>query len=468
MPPGRRAPSGPLPCSGLVFVRSRLVGRVLIAVLVAALAAVLAVGPRPGLAGTSPYPAGYGPAADRLFSPFRIPAEALHEPLYLVLNVAACRLYVYRDGSLVRTYPTTVGRPGEPTPLGRFWIISKRVNPTWYPPDRPPVPPGPSNPLGTRWMGFTWWGHGFHGTNTPWLIGRPGSAGCVRLYNEDAEELFEMVRIGTPGVGLYEPVELADHGPEAGLVLGLHLDIYSRAGDYGAFVADRLALAGRELPPEVLEALVEAVFRYRAVVWDTVSPVTLDGRPLASDIVSVGQPPDDDEPRVWVRAFGEHLGLPVGWDAAGGRPTLAGRPVPGCAFVGGRAYARIGDLAEAAGIPLDWTFQVSLPAAGEDLVRRALAITRPFAVYVDGMPLAARALRLESGLHLPVRAVAAALGLPVHWDAERRAVLVAGCEVAASVVDGASYLLLDDFLAFLEGRLAVSVTVTENGVFIRR
>jgi L,D-transpeptidase ErfK/SrfK len=80
----------------------------------------------------------------------------------------------------------------------------KWVNPTWYPPTQDawarglkPVPPGPNNPLGTRWMGLSAPGVGIHGTDEPASIGYSASHGCIRMQVPDAEWLFAHVEIGT-------------------------------------------------------------------------------------------------------------------------------------------------------------------------------------------------------------------------------------------------------------------------------
>jgi lipoprotein-anchoring transpeptidase ErfK/SrfK len=103
----------------------------------------------------------------------------------------------------VRTFGVAVGQPAWPTPLGRFTIRSKQRNPWWYPPNQPwaagasPVPPGPGNPLGTRWMGLSIGGIGIHGTYNPGSIGTAASHGCIRMHISESEWLFERVRIGT-------------------------------------------------------------------------------------------------------------------------------------------------------------------------------------------------------------------------------------------------------------------------------
>jgi hypothetical protein len=60
------------------------------------------------------------------------------------------------------------------------------------------VAAGPANPLGTRWMGLGYKGYGIHGTNMPLSIGKAASHGCIRMRNQDVEDLFERVQIGDP------------------------------------------------------------------------------------------------------------------------------------------------------------------------------------------------------------------------------------------------------------------------------
>lgn len=104
----------------------------------------------------------------------------------------------------VRTFRIAVGAPAFPTPRGRFTIVDKQVDPWWYPPDsdwaegEEPVPPGPSNPLGTRWMGFDRDQIGIHGTPNAGSLGSYASHGCIRMAIGSAEWLFERVSVGTP------------------------------------------------------------------------------------------------------------------------------------------------------------------------------------------------------------------------------------------------------------------------------
>jgi lipoprotein-anchoring transpeptidase ErfK/SrfK len=95
----------------------------------------------------------------------------------------------------LRVYATAVGAPHSPSPAGSFTIVQRIPDPTWYTKGRI-VPPGKSNPLGTRWLGLSIKGYGIHGTNAPSSIGRNASHGCIRMRNRDVEQLFELMDVG--------------------------------------------------------------------------------------------------------------------------------------------------------------------------------------------------------------------------------------------------------------------------------
>jgi hypothetical protein len=121
----------------------------------------------------------------------------------IVIHRGSNRLHLYRGMRPWRVFPVATGQPSYPTPLGRFSIVVKWRNPWWYPPASPwaqglkPIPPGPGNPLGTRWMGLSAPGVGIHGTPDAASIGYSASHGCIRMRIPDAEWLFRHVRIGT-------------------------------------------------------------------------------------------------------------------------------------------------------------------------------------------------------------------------------------------------------------------------------
>lgn len=114
------------------------------------------------------------------------------------------RLLFFVDAKLVRWFGVATGQASYPTPLGEYEIVTLQRNPWWYPPPSPwaadsqPVPPGPGNPLGTRWMGISAPYVGIHGTPDAASIGYSASHGCIRMRIPDAEWLFRRVEVGTP------------------------------------------------------------------------------------------------------------------------------------------------------------------------------------------------------------------------------------------------------------------------------
>jgi lipoprotein-anchoring transpeptidase ErfK/SrfK len=122
----------------------------------------------------------------------------------VVIRRGSNRLYFYNGMRFVRRFPIATGQAVYPTPLGHFQVVVKWRDPWWYPPASPwaagssPIPPGPGNPLGTRWMGLSAPGVGIHGTPNAASVGYSASHGCIRMYIPDAEWLFVHVRVGTP------------------------------------------------------------------------------------------------------------------------------------------------------------------------------------------------------------------------------------------------------------------------------
>ena len=122
----------------------------------------------------------------------------------IVIRRSGNELRLYDGAKLVRTFGVATGQSIYPTPLGTWHIVDMQLNPWWRPPDSSwakglkPIPPGPGNPLGTRWMGLDAAGVGIHGTPDDASIGYSASHGCIRMHIPDAEWLFQHVRVGAP------------------------------------------------------------------------------------------------------------------------------------------------------------------------------------------------------------------------------------------------------------------------------
>ena len=129
-----------------------------------------------------------GLQADRIYVGQQItipgfpPVESI--PYSILVDLSERKLTLLLNEQVQKVYPVGVGRMLHDTPIGDFIIINKA--------------PNPGGPYGTMWMSLSKKGYGIHGTNDPSSIGKYVSLGCVRMYNQDVEELARTIPIGTP------------------------------------------------------------------------------------------------------------------------------------------------------------------------------------------------------------------------------------------------------------------------------
>ena len=143
---------------------------------------------------------------------FALPYEVLEPKVtekelgqVIVIKRDSKQLLFYNGLKLKRSFRVATGQSSYPTPVGKFEIVTKQRNPWWYPPQgsawaegASPIPPGPGNPLGTRWMGISAPYVGIHGTPDAASIGYSASHGCIRMLIPQVEWLFDRVDVGTP------------------------------------------------------------------------------------------------------------------------------------------------------------------------------------------------------------------------------------------------------------------------------
>jgi len=119
----------------------------------------------------------------------------------LVVKLAERRVYLYRGQTLQATYPIAVGKPGWTTPTGTFKVFNMVQNPGWTNPLTGTVQSqGNDTPLGSRWMAFWTDGVnqiGFHATLDRQSVGKAASHGCLRMYEEDAQALYNQIKLGS-------------------------------------------------------------------------------------------------------------------------------------------------------------------------------------------------------------------------------------------------------------------------------
>jgi L,D-transpeptidase ErfK/SrfK len=167
----------------------------------------------------------------------------------VVVNIPEMRLYYFppreKDEAqrTVVTLPVGLGREDWPTPVAKFKISGKTPNPTWVIPESIKkeriaekgwsedfIPGGsPDNPMGKYKIQLTLPMYAIHDTNNPWAVGRLVTHGCIRLYPEDIQQFYNVIRVGVPGEFVYQPVKI---GFLNGKVYAeVHEDIYGLVPD---------------------------------------------------------------------------------------------------------------------------------------------------------------------------------------------------------------------------------------------
>ena len=206
----------------------------------------------------------------------------------IVINTAAMRLYYFPkrqpgQKQVVYTHPIGIGKVGWATPEGTTRVVRKAKNPTWRPGagvraehkkngETLPavVPPGPDNPLGTRAMYLGWPTYLIHGTNKPAGVGLRSSHGCIRLYPEDVESIFEMIQAGEKVTVVNQPFVFGWHDGQ----------LYLQAFDVLEDDPRDWKKAQKKLLSRSLARRIQAELKARSetVNWDAVSLLAHDPR----------------------------------------------------------------------------------------------------------------------------------------------------------------------------------------------
>jgi len=326
------------------------------------------------------------------------------EPTGILVNVPARTLYWYEDGELIRSFPVGVGTASTQTPSGRYRVETMAVDPWWLPPSGgPPVPPGPSNPLGTRWIGFRG-GYGIHGNNNPASVGGVVSLGCVRMYGPDVEWLYEQVQIGTPVTVIYEPV-LIEYGPGGRRHLAVYPDVYGKGRPEPAQL-----LAELGLPADTVE--VTGPGHYLLDVT-----ADLSGRPLKAVM-------HRSRPYIEARPVAEQLHASLRWDA--GQVWLDGKAVP-AAVRDGVLYMDAEMAARLLGAAYRWQEE------------RGHFSLQGVPIYLNGRVISRRAVGAGRHVLVPLQEVAEQVGARVEWEAAGSLARVGGHSVPVIQLDGTAY-----------------------------
>jgi len=341
----------------------------------------------------------------------------------IVINIAARTLSLFAGERLVKEYPIAVGRSSSPSPLGEFRVIEKIVDPWWYPttPGMPPVPSGPENPLGYRWIGFADT-YGIHGTNAPWSIGTAASQGCIRMNETDVEELFPQVAVGTPVTIIYETINITKDD-QGNVYTSVHPDIYGHNTSTVARFRERLASIGAE--DLLTDAEIEELLRRESEKPQSIGKlvdVRLNSSPLTAkgvvykDVVYIPAAPI-------AQATGALLVL----NDRGGTLEWQGKAVPLMRRPAG-LYVRLWALQEMLG--MQCAFDENTNIASIEFIR----------VFFNGKLLSIRTQVIEGNLALPLQALLEAAGLKTDTNAHKSSYMIGGRELPILMFEGIPYL----------------------------
>jgi L,D-transpeptidase ErfK/SrfK len=171
------------------------------------------------------------------------------QPEGLVVNIPEMRLFDFTVEGGPEVFSLAIGDQADPSILGDFRVGKKREDPTWHVPESiraedpalpAQVPPGPDNPLGSRWMTIGSTSYGIHGTNVRWSIGREATHGCLRMYEDEIQRLYDRVHEGTRLQIVYEPWKWGVEGER--IYFEAHPDLYGLMPDrLAAFAVPRAA-----------------------------------------------------------------------------------------------------------------------------------------------------------------------------------------------------------------------------------
>lgn len=207
----------------------------------------------------------------------------------IVVNLATKRLFQFKEDKkslVVSTYPVGVGTKERPTPTGQMRVARKATRPTWRVPasiaedhrkkgDLLPaeVPPGPQNPLGEYALYLSKSGYLIHGTNKPASIGLNASNGCLRLYPENVEMLFNDTPVNTSVLIVNQPYLI---GQRDGV---LYLEAHTPLEDSGAIELEKIYAKLKNFEKKLV----------RTLDWKKVKEVQAEARGIPVPIFEMGQ-----------------------------------------------------------------------------------------------------------------------------------------------------------------------------------
>ncbi|MFA5524869.1 MAG: L,D-transpeptidase [Tissierellales bacterium] len=210
-------------------------------------------------------------------------SQSLSPQYKIEIDIISRSLYFYEDDNIVKEYPVAVGKASTQTPIGKYKVTNKVVNPYYA---KKKIGGGsPQNPLGSRWMGFKP-SYGVHGNSNPSSIGTFVSEGCIRMYDKDVKELYEKITIGTPVNIMYEPIKIKNDMDSKNPIIVVYPDTYKKVPNLEKLVDEKLVDLNliEKISPNKLASLKKQLNR-ELVVFSDEWVYMINGEYITNDII---------------------------------------------------------------------------------------------------------------------------------------------------------------------------------------
>jgi len=341
----------------------------------------------------------------------------------IIVNLPSCTLEYYEDNQLIKEYPVAIGKQSTPTPRGCFNIIDKEINPWWYPPNNRGyvVTSGPHNPLGYRWMGFAA-NYGIHGTNAPWSIGSVISNGCIRMHEEDVEELFPHIQYNTPVDIIYDRIKI--RVDKTGMVsIGIYPDVYACAKITLEQVKHKLMtnnLDGLVDDDFLLQLISEA--RGEQVLFAKLYNLKINNKEINRYLVEWGT-----EKYVPILPLAAKLDTNITWDEQQQLVVGKQHAVPGM-VKNNILYVGVNYLPTLFGIKQSWDEDNNcLMINAQELLMAGQLVTRDVQ-------------QLNDITYVPIIKVAQALGKKLYWEEESKTLWLGSIKISVTMLADKPYI----------------------------
>lgn len=360
----------------------------------------------------------------------------------IIINLPSYMLGYYENNKLIHEYPIAIGKMSTPTPCGVYTIQDKEINPCWYPPNKIGhiVPSGPDNPLGYRWIGFKS-NYGIHGTNAPWSIGSAVSNGCIRMKEEDVEELFDAVSFHTSITIIYDRINIKVNSIGQATI-EIYPDVYGYEDITIEKIKDKLLenRVNNLIEDEVLLWLLNKG-EYNKVLFANVSNLRINNKKT-------------EEYLVWregilyapIEKISNYLECRIDWDEKSQLVVSGGHRVPGI-MKNHILYVEIKYLPELFNVEQKW-----------DQDNNCLLVNAP-ALLMGDQFITHNIQRIDDSIYVPMAKILEVLGRKIDYDTKSQTYWLGGRKIAVKELRNEVYVEVNKISDYFNMNIVYDETV---------